>query len=281
MIKAITFAIFTLFFQVLSSSQALASAGLAALDGHWYSKEWRYGYEIRNGVGKATSTNSPNFQVGQDILFLETSGAGTFKGRQVYTDGKFYAVTAVLQPNGDLQFSGERNARWVMRKTSEPDGRSAGSSAVTPLSANTAPVPAAPPAASLLQTVMGKRWSIGELPCSTNGGAYDTFTRDRGVVFTAGGKEQVGQARSRFEYQDQGPDRFAYSQQYLANDMVARQLGDSNAVTALIETVYSRVSPNKISFTKQITQLNFDALMKGVKKYDRTTESGSKTLCAN
>ena len=128
---------------------------------------------------------------------------------------------------------------------------------------------------------MGKRWSIGELPCSTNGGAYDTFTRDRGVVFTAGGKEQVGQARSRFEYQDQGPDRFAYSQQYLANDMVARQLGDSNAVTALIETVYSRVSPNKISFTKQITQLNFDALMKGVKKYDRTTESGSKTLCAN
>jgi len=79
----------------------------------------------------------------------------------------------------------------------------------------------------------------------------------------------------------QGPDRFAYSQHYLANDMVARQLGDPNAVTALIETVYSRVSPNKINFTKQITQLNFDALMKGVKKYDRTTESGSKTLCAS
>jgi hypothetical protein len=118
MIQAINIATLSFILSILMVSQASASAAMAVLDGHWHSREWRYGYEIKNGVGKATSTNSPNFQVGQEILFLEHSGAGAFKGRQVYTDGRFYAVTAVLQPNGELHFSGERNARWVMRKVS-------------------------------------------------------------------------------------------------------------------------------------------------------------------
>jgi len=98
------------------STPSPAASETSAIDGNWYSKEWRYGYALRNGVGKATSTNSPNFQVGQEILFLKPSGDGAFSGRQVYTDGKFYAVTAVLQPNGELHFSGERNVRWVMRR---------------------------------------------------------------------------------------------------------------------------------------------------------------------
>jgi len=101
---------------VPSIPQAPAGISASSIDGNWYSKEWRYGYVLNNGVGKATSTNSPNFDVGQEILFLEPDGHGAFKGRQVYTDGKFYAITAVLQPNGELQFSGERNAKWVMRR---------------------------------------------------------------------------------------------------------------------------------------------------------------------
>jgi len=101
-----------------SSPQARFPSGTTTsmINGNWYSKEWRYGYTLRDGVGKATSTNSPNYQVGQEIVFLKPSGDGEFSGRQVYTDGKFYEVTAVLQPNGELHFSGERNARWVMRR---------------------------------------------------------------------------------------------------------------------------------------------------------------------
>ncbi len=136
------------------------------------------------------------------------------------------------------------------------------------------------PGSSLLQAVLEKRWSIDKLPCNTNGGAYDTFTRDRGVVFTAGGKEQSGEARTRYEYLDQGPLSFTYKQQFLANDMVARLIGDANAISASIETVYTKVSPSEISYTKKIAQLNFDALMKGEKKYDRIVESGTKTLCS-
>lgn len=118
--RSIATAIFILLLQVASMSKVHASAGINVLDGHWYSKEWRYGYLLESGVGKATSTNSPNFKVGQEIIFLEDSVNGVYNGRQVYTDGKFYAVRAVLQPNGELHFSGERNARWVMRRAPEP-----------------------------------------------------------------------------------------------------------------------------------------------------------------
>jgi len=91
-----------------------ANAQLAMLDGNWYSKQWGYGYTLKNGVGIATSTNSPNFQVGQNIIQLSATSATTFSGQQVYTDGKFYRVSVRLQADGRLYFEGEKNAKWVM-----------------------------------------------------------------------------------------------------------------------------------------------------------------------
>jgi len=91
-----------------------ANAQLAALDGNWYSTQWKYGYVLKNGVGIATSTNSPNFQVGQNIIQLSATSATTFSGHQVYTDGKFYRVSVTLRADGRLYFEGEKNARWVM-----------------------------------------------------------------------------------------------------------------------------------------------------------------------
>jgi hypothetical protein len=89
---------------------------LEVIDGNWYSKQWKYGYVLKNGVGTATSTNSPNFQVGQQILQLTATSHTTFSGRQVYTDGKFYLVTATLHADGRLHFEGEKNAKWVMER---------------------------------------------------------------------------------------------------------------------------------------------------------------------
>lgn len=88
-----------------------ANAQLAALDGNWYSKQWKYGYVLKNGVGTATSTNSPNFQVGQNIIQLTAISNTTFTGRQVYTDGKFYKINARLESDGRLYFEGEKNAK--------------------------------------------------------------------------------------------------------------------------------------------------------------------------
>jgi hypothetical protein len=95
-------------------TSASAQTPIQRLDGNWYSTQWGYSYTLKNGVGIATSTNSPNFQVGQNIIQLSATSATTFSGQQVYTDGKFYRVNVVLQPDGRLYFEGEKNAKWVM-----------------------------------------------------------------------------------------------------------------------------------------------------------------------
>ncbi len=89
---------------------------IQALNGNWYSSQWKYGYVLQNGVGTATSTNSPNFQIGQNILQLTQQAPNKFTGQQVYTDGKFYKVTATLQQDGSLAFEGEKNAKWTMTR---------------------------------------------------------------------------------------------------------------------------------------------------------------------
>jgi hypothetical protein len=108
---------------VRSSSSAMSSnsnAPLATLDGNWYSPQWKYGYVLKDGVGVATSTNSPNFQVGQNILRLAATSSTTFVGQQVYKDGKFYQVNVKLMPDGSLHFEGEKNVKWVMERIGAP-----------------------------------------------------------------------------------------------------------------------------------------------------------------
>lgn len=101
---------------LLTISVVHAQSAINNIDGQWYSPEWRYGYVLRNGVGTATSTNSPNFQVGQNIIQLTATSANTFTGRQVYMDGRFYNVNATLLSDGRLYFSGEKNVQWAMQR---------------------------------------------------------------------------------------------------------------------------------------------------------------------
>jgi hypothetical protein len=109
--------IFGIVFALLvAAANVHAQSAINNIDGQWYSPEWRYGYVLRNGVGTATSTNSPNFQVGQNIIQLTATSATTFTGRQVYTDGRFYNVNVTLLPDGRLYFNGEKNVQWTMQR---------------------------------------------------------------------------------------------------------------------------------------------------------------------
>ena len=94
------------------------SASIAQLNGSWYSSQWKYGYEMNNGIGTATSTNSVNFSIGDKIINLASTGPNTFEGMQVYKDGNFYKVTATLLSDGRLYFQGERNVSWYMDRVS-------------------------------------------------------------------------------------------------------------------------------------------------------------------
>ena len=97
-----------------------AHAQIATLDGNWHSPQWKYGYVLKDGMGMATSTNSPNFQVGQNIIQLSATSPTTFTGQQVYTDGKFYKVTVTLLADGRLSFEGEKNVKWIMERIGAP-----------------------------------------------------------------------------------------------------------------------------------------------------------------
>ncbi len=105
-------------------SQLSREGFLSRLDGEWYSNEWKYGYTLKDGVGVATSTNSPNFKVGDKIIFLQHLAQTTYEGTQVYKDGKFYKVTVELQSNDTLLFKGEKNVSWTMTKIGQASATS-------------------------------------------------------------------------------------------------------------------------------------------------------------
>ena len=93
-----------------------ASEELKAINGIWYSSQWKYGYEIKNGRGIATSSNSPNFKPGDEIIRLQPSHPGAYYGEQIYKDGKFYKVNATLGQDGKLYFEGDKNVKWFMER---------------------------------------------------------------------------------------------------------------------------------------------------------------------
>jgi len=97
-----------------------ATAQISQLDGEWYSTQWKYGYRLKNGVGIATSTNSPNFKVGDEIIRIDHIEGNSFEGEQVYRDGRFYRIYLTLEPDGRLFIMGERNISWHMERVRRP-----------------------------------------------------------------------------------------------------------------------------------------------------------------
>jgi hypothetical protein len=87
-----------------------------AFDGHWYSPEWKYSYQLRSGIGTATSTNSTNFKPGDVIVRIRPTGPNSFAGEQVYRDGRWYKIKGSMRTDGRLYIEGERNVSWAMER---------------------------------------------------------------------------------------------------------------------------------------------------------------------
>jgi hypothetical protein len=93
-----------------------APTAITQLNGRWFSTQWKYGYELKDGVGTATATNSAKFKVGDEIIYLKPTSNNNFEGEQVYQDGKFHNIKVNLLPDGRLQFKGEKNIAWTMSR---------------------------------------------------------------------------------------------------------------------------------------------------------------------
>jgi hypothetical protein len=103
---------------LLAASNAMAQ--VSRLDGEWYSPKWKYGYRLKNGVGIATSTNSPNFKPGDEIIRIFHIEGNDFEGEQVYRDGRFYRIYLTPENDGRLFIRGEGNISWHMERIRRP-----------------------------------------------------------------------------------------------------------------------------------------------------------------
>jgi uncharacterized protein len=132
-----------------------------------------------------------------------------------------------------------------------------------------------------LAYVMNKKWSLGNLSCSLNGGAYQVYTRNAplGYVFYAGGKPNISNNPQEFQFFEKNNNEFTHIGKIGANDFVRRQLRIANVLTAEIRTDVKLVSPNKIEYRKTIRQINFDAMLNGKVLYDTKNETGFGNLC--
>ncbi len=134
---------------------------------------------------------------------------------------------------------------------------------------------------SFLNFALGKKWSVLQMPCDLNGGTYQIYDREIGYRFTTAGKESINQARTDVEYVDLGSRRFKLIQNFYSNDFVEKMLGERNVISARLEWTVERLSKSTMRISKKNTQLNFDLLLKGLKKYDITTETSSENrLCS-
>ena len=199
----------------ISSTLTGQGSQLSQLDGEWYSNQWKYGYTLTSGVGVATSTNSPNFKVGDRIIFLQQSSDKTFEGTQVYTDGKFYKITVQQQSKDTLLFKGEKNVSWIMTKKTQTTTQAATSTTSTNAQATNsttlataspvaplAPVSSAPPSRRQLPPCQGsdpRGWNNCEGTTRTgDGNMYRGEFRDgraNGYGTLEGNFKYVGEVR--------------------------------------------------------------------------------------
>ncbi|WP_326556536.1 hypothetical protein [Micromonospora sp. NBC_01796] len=75
-----------------------------------------YAFRLRNGVGICTVTNASSyFGPGQTILVIEEFNRNDIRGRQMFTDGRWYPVRLRLSGSGLLKMN-SGSERWDMTK---------------------------------------------------------------------------------------------------------------------------------------------------------------------
>jgi hypothetical protein len=85
------------------------------LSGEWISAEHAYGFRLSGSSGVATLSNSPRIRIGQEILTYTSTSETTFRGRQMFADGRWFDVTGRLLDERTLEMSGNGYV-WTMSR---------------------------------------------------------------------------------------------------------------------------------------------------------------------
>jgi len=133
---------------------------------------------------------------------------------------------------------------------------------------------------SFLTFALGRKWSIGKIPCELNGGSYQVFDRERGWIFFSNGKGTINKVRTTVEYTDLGESKFAIKQLYFSNDLIEKSLKKRDVIQRIHEWTFEKVSSNIMRIYKVNTDLDFDLMLNGIQKYIPQRQSPSEVrLC--
>lgn len=138
---------------------------------------------------------------------------------------------------------------------------------------------------TVLERVIGKKWSFGNLACNLNGGAYTIFdpAAKTGVRRVIAGKfQQETPQRAEYRYEIIGLNKFIFFEKIYStgNNMVERYIGSGVEVLSRA-TEYTLEGERSLSYkTTSNLQLKIDEMFKGNVVYEQgKLEAGTDFLC--
>lgn len=176
--------------------------------------------------------------------------------------GKLFRQDGSIAENKSYAFASE----WACRSASAEDD------------ANTA-MP------EVVNKVLNKKWSLGDLPCNLNGGTYTIYTDQppSGVLEYLGGNKNQSEQKQDFEYRTSNTEANVLFRRHTiyadGNKFVMQQVGDPNTVVSEVIEKITLQANTKLMITREIKQIDFDKMLAGKISYNVKTENSSKNLC--
>lgn len=135
----------------------------------------------------------------------------------------------------------------------------------------------------LQKTIFDRKWSLDNLPCNLNGGAYVIYTNraPSGEALTLAGKLNQSSQRQDFEFRMIDESTIEHSHVIYAdgNPAVIKFVRDPNTVVSKKLSRIRMVSSNRLEYENTISTIDVDAMFNGNIRYQRKSESGYRLLC--
>ncbi len=254
-------------FAEINAPQAIAACKIAVRHLSGDGQLWfEYGRALEKG--KLISEAIIAYQTG---VSLNNAGAMNNMG-ELYLDGKgvqknIAAAESLFKRSAALGFS---EAKENLTRLSEAANTNSQTIAVQTNAKN------------VIDYVVEKRWSIGQINCNLNGGAYRIFSRNDGLLSVTNGVRGKGPGPNNFEYFTLSKDTFQYVTATLAgeNPHMANMGLNPQTPTAVTNFVVTLVNNNRIQYTVTQKLIDIAALsQQNSVQYKISTENGFGTLC--
>lgn len=125
----------------------------------------------------------------------------------------------------------------------------------------------------LKSILFDNKWALvtkeGIAPCVLPNGRtiFEIYDKDYGRTFVSNGKPQRPERKPNVEILETSPETLQITVQLFGTPMVERVLGESNVIAAQHQFLIRKLANGKLMQTFNQTELDYDSLMAGIKRY--------------